>query len=272
MTAARLYAHRGAGKELPENTLPAFARAIEVGANALETDVHMTQDGHIVVSHDATGARMANTPRAIRDATLAEVKTWDVGWGFVDARGARPFAARGFRIPTLSELLDAHPSVPINVDAKPRTPDIVPALLATVRRARAEDRTLLASFDVRTLRRVRALGYEGETGLAQAEVLALLLLPSRVLRAAGLARFIGGAAAQLPHRYGAIDLGARSVIDKCHRLGLVVHYWTVNSIERARELVERGADGIMTDDPACLAASWQRPRSGPAEEAQRRIE
>ena len=60
MHARRLYAHRGASAEQPENTMPAFERAIEVGVDAIETDVHLTRDGHLIVSHDETAARQSS--------------------------------------------------------------------------------------------------------------------------------------------------------------------------------------------------------------------
>jgi glycerophosphoryl diester phosphodiesterase len=248
---ARLYAHRGAAAELPENTLPAFARALDVGATALETDCHMTRDGAIVVSHDASGTRMANVARAISESTLDEVRAWDVGWGFVDGEGRRPFSGKGYRIPTLEELLVWIPGVPLNVDCKQFAPDMIPRVLEVVRRAKACESTLLTSFDARLTRRIRALGYEGPTGLAQAEVIRLLALPARALRLWKLR----GAAAQLPHRQGPIDLGRRALIDKCHALGLVVHYWTVNEPARAKELLALGADGIMSDDPRTIASA-----------------
>jgi glycerophosphoryl diester phosphodiesterase len=118
---------------------------------------------------------------------------------------------------------------------------MVPQVLEVIRRARAEERVTIASFDVFTLRRVRALGYRGPTGLAREEVL-MLLTP--------LTRFFPpvGQAAQLPDR-----LGTRAVIQKCHALGLVVHYWTINDPARARALLALGADGIMTDDPRAIA-------------------
>jgi glycerophosphoryl diester phosphodiesterase len=244
-----LYAHRGAAAELPENTLSSFRRALDAGAGALETDVHMTRDGHVVVSHDATGERMAGVVRAIRHATLDEVRSWDAGFGFIDRDGARPFVRKGFRIPTLEEMLAEFPGIPINVDAKQRVPDMVPALLDVVRRARSEDRVLLASFDARTLVRIRRLGYSGPTGLAQAEVVRLIALPILAHRVLPLR----GDVAQLPHRQSGINLGTRAVIAKCHTLGLLVHYWTVNDPARATELLDYGADGIMTDDPAAIA-------------------
>lgn len=230
----RLYAHRGAAAELPENTIAAFRRAIELGADAIETDAHLTRDGQVVLCHDPTGARTCGDPREIARCTLAEIRQWDAG---------------GERVPTLEEALLALPDVPFNVDAKSRHPDMVPRLVEIVHRLRAEERTLLASFHVGTLRRIRRLGYRGQTGLAQAEVLRLLALPVRALRWLPLR----GAAAQIPYAQWRIDLGTRAVIDKCHALGLEVHYWTVNDPALATRLLELGADAIMTDDPRAVA-------------------
>jgi glycerophosphoryl diester phosphodiesterase len=126
---------------------------------------------------------------------------------------------------------------------------MVARTLEVVSRARAVDRTLLASFDVATLTKIRRAGYAGRTGLAQLEVIRLLALPTRALRLFPLR----GAAAQLPHRIYGIDLGTRAVVGKCHALGLDVHYWTVNDARLAQRLIDVGADAIMTDDPRAIA-------------------
>ena len=77
----RLYGHRGAPAHLPENTLPAFERALADGANSLEIDVHPTADGHFVVAHDPDGQRMAGVAEDIRSSTLDQVKKWNVAAG-----------------------------------------------------------------------------------------------------------------------------------------------------------------------------------------------
>jgi glycerophosphoryl diester phosphodiesterase len=247
----RLYAHRGAAAELPENTLPAFRLALDVGANAIETDCHVTRDGRVVLSHDETGERMANVACAIADATLEDVQTWDVARGFVEDGGE---AREAFTIPTLEEALAELRGIPLNVDIKAHQHGAAERVVAVVRRMRATETTLLTSFDARVVRRVRALGYEGPTGLGQSEALRLLAMPTAALRALPLR----GTAAQLPHRHGAIDVGRRAVIAKCHALGLAVHFWTVNDPARARELRDLGADGVMTDDPRTIAAALAR--------------
>ena len=250
-----LYAHRGAARELPENTLPAFRRALEVGATALETDVHRTSDGHVVISHDPTGERAAGVRRAVRDATLAEVREWDVGRRF---RAKRPEIGEArFTVPTLEELLIEASGVPINVDIKQHDAATVEAVVAVVRRQRAQERVLLTSFDTTTIERVRRLGYEGQTGLGRAEMCRLRYAPELLLRAFPLQ----GSAAQIPPRLGPIALDGPAFLAKVHALGLVVHYWTINDPQEAERLLGLGADGIMTDDPAAIAPVFARRAS-----------
>jgi glycerophosphoryl diester phosphodiesterase len=219
--AVRVYAHRGASRELTENTMPAFRRALELGANALETDVHATADGVLVASHDPDGARVFGVPKRIADCRWEEVRSWGV--------------------PSLEEIILAFPGVPINVDLKA---EVAPLAVATVGRLAAEGQVTLASFRSSTLRRVRALGYRGETSLGRSEVARLLSLPAAVQRGI-LAP--PGRAAQLP-----VSLAQPWVIARCHALGLRADYWTVNDPVQARALVALGADGIMTDDPAAI--------------------
>jgi glycerophosphoryl diester phosphodiesterase len=253
----RLYGHRGAPVERPESTLESFHRAVELGVDALEMDVHRTADGHIVVSHDPSGERMAGERKLIRSSTLAEVKTWNAGRGFVDRAGARPYADAGCRIPTLEEVLEAFPKTILNVDIKQTEPDVVSDLLALLRRQRAEQRVVLASFRARTIRAVRRAGFRGETVLARREVIGLLAVPSTLRRF----RPIQGTAVQVPERAGPIDFSAPWFIARCHALGLRVDFWTVNDPAQAERLLERGADGLMTDDPAAIAPvvrRWQQ--------------
>ena len=157
----RLYAHRGASAELPENTLPAFRRALEIGVDALELDVHLTRDGHPIVSHDPDAHRMGGVAAAWRDLDLAAAQRIDLGHGFVDEGGGRPHAGKGIRAPSFEEVLVELPGVRVNVDIKQWQPPMVRELLRLIRRLKAEDRVTLASFQVRTLLAVRRRGYGG---------------------------------------------------------------------------------------------------------------
>lgn len=245
-----LYAHRGAAARHPENTLTSFGEALDQGANALETDAHRTVDGVVVLSHDGTGRRMAGIPRAIATSPWHEVRQWDVGWGFVDPEGGRPFVGRGVTMPTLAEALAAFPGVVFNVDAKDHTAAMVRDLVEVVRKAKAQDRVRIASFSERTLRAVRRLGYEGETGLGRSAVARAAFLPAALLRGP---LSIEGHAAQVPMRVGPLHFDEAPRITRLQALGLRVDFWTVNDVEEGRRLLAAGADGLMTDDPALLA-------------------
>jgi len=240
-----VYAHRGAPAERPENTLPSFRRALELGADALETDVHLTADGEVVAAHDDDGARVAGVARSIRGATLREIKTWDAGHAFVNDRGERPFVGQGYRIPTLEELLVELPGVRLNVDLKTEEPALVERFLSLVRRIGAEDRVVAASFFRSTLVRLRSAGYRGESSLARPEFLRAWLLPAWLPFARP-----AGTRAQIPVNSGPFHFAKPRVIEKLHRIGLRVDFWTINDPSVAEQLVALGADGLMTDDPA----------------------
>jgi glycerophosphoryl diester phosphodiesterase len=177
---------------------------------------------------------------------LADVRRLDAGWGFLAPDGTRPFAGQGITVPTFEEVLVAFPATPLNVDLKGER--AVDAMLELVRRHQAETRVTLASFQLATLTRIRRAGYPGETSLSQTEVASLLALPAVVWRQ--LPRT--GTAAQVPTRQGPIHMDRAAFIAKCHSLGLRVDFWTVDDPGEARRLLELGADGIMTNDPAAV--------------------
>lgn len=246
MHARRLYAHRGASAERPENTLAAFERAVEIGVDVLEMDVHMTRDDQLIVSHDPDGRRMAATPLAWANLDLAEAQRLDVGWGFLAPDGTRPFAGKGIHVPRFADVLDAFPGVRINVDIKGSR--AVSAMLALVSEKHAAERVTIASFQTGTAVQVRRKGYEGETVLSQVEVITLLGLPSMLWRALP---YTGGAA-QVPVAQGAIRFDRPAFLAKCHSLGLRVDYWVIDDPAEAKRLLDLGADGIMTNDPAAI--------------------
>ena len=233
-----LYAHRGASAELPENTMEAFARAVELGVDVLETDAHVTRDSKVVLAHDDNGRRMANDPRFIHRCSFEEVRSWNVGWGFAGARGR-------FVVPSLPELLSSFPTMRFNIDLKAKDFIAVDRIVEVIRACGAEERVQLSSFHSANLRRVRTRGWKSATGLGQSEVVRLKLLPSSRVH-------LSGNIAQVPVRMGPVHFDTVSFLAKAHGLGLRVDYWVVNDPAMARRLVQLGADGIMTDDPALI--------------------
>lgn len=241
-----LYAHRGASKLAPENTIEAFRLALAQGAHAIETDAWITRDRVIVLSHDGNGERMAHVEGVIGESTLATLHTWDVSRGFEGE--SRTFSPEGKRIPTLVEALSAFPDTVFNVDAKAGIAMLEP-LIQTVRALKAEERVRLASFSSLVLHKARDLGWRGPMGLGQEEVGAILTVPEKALSFRNWA----GRAAQVPRWLGPVPVATKRFIDRCHRLNIEVHVWTVNDAEEARELVALGVDGLMTDVPHLIA-------------------
>jgi len=229
--------------------MPAFERAVELGVDALELDVHITRDGHLIVAHDDTAQRMTAVRAAWTDLELADARRLDAGWGFLLPDGTRPFAGRGIGVPTLEAVIDAFPRARLNVDIK-RGARAIEAALELVRRMRAEDRVTLASFHLGTLIALRRRGYGGETGLSGGELGALLSMPALLWRQLPFT----GTAAQVPVTAGAgaLRFDRTAFIAKCHSLGLRVDFWTIDDPDTAQRLLALGADGIMTNNPAAI--------------------
>lgn len=257
MQGLRLYGHRGAPTEFPENTLGSFACAQDIGVEVLETDVHLSRDGHAVVAHDGDGLRAAGVNKEIRNCSLTEIQSWDVGWQFINENEERPYAGQGYRMPTLGEALEAFPTLRFNIDIKQRQPSMVKPLLRLLREHEAEARVTLASFHSDVIRDVRALQFRGETALGRDELIALACLPSGVHRRLPLSR---GNAVQVPLAAGPFRFASEGFIKKCHALDLRVDFWTVNDPIVAEVLLDRGADGIMTDDPRAIQPVFARYR------------
>ena len=245
----RLFAHRGASGVLPENTLEAFRAGIEAGATHLELDVHASSDGAIMVIHDATLERTTDSVGAVRDLTLAELRGVDAGYGFLDARGKRPYAGREIRIPTFEEVLTEFPDVPLNVEIKQDEPAIENEVIALIRRFGGSARVLLAAEHQPIMDRLRK-AYDGPTGFTADEALDFYLCSIE-------GRWQGyhppGRALQVPPRYGEVDVVTPRLIAAAKLVGVEVHVWTINDAALALELLAMGVDGLMSDLPAMAA-------------------
>ena len=221
----RILAHRGLALDAPQNSVDAFRAALTAGATHLETDVRATADGAAVLVHDPE----LTDGRAVADLPLAAL------------REALP------RVATLAEALAALPDARFNIDLKHA--DAVAPTAAAVAGAAAASRVLLTSFSRRRRRAVLRLVPTAATS-ASADGVAGVVAGLR-LRAPGLTRSAlrGVDALQIPERAAGTDLAAPWSIAAMHRAGVEVHFWVVNDPIRMRELVARGADGVVTDRP-----------------------
>lgn len=243
-------AHRGASARAPENTLEAFRAALGDGAGGLETDAHMTRDGEIVLIHDDTVERTTDGRGLVRGMTLAQVRTLDAGHGFGDDVGF-PYRGRGLRVPTLREVYEEFPGVPINIEIKEAVSGIESAVFEVVRSAGAEGRTLIASFQHGIVDRFRRVsGGAVPTAASRREIETFL-----VLHALRLTRLLRPTyvALQVPVEHRGVRLVTPRLIEAAHALGVRVDVWTIDDERGMRWLLDLGVDVIMTNRPADLA-------------------
>jgi glycerophosphoryl diester phosphodiesterase len=266
----QIHGHRGARGVRPENTLPAFEYALKAGVDVLEFDLVVTKDDQLVVSHDAhinpvicvgpKGQPVAkDTP--IRQLTLAQVRKYDCG-SKQNPRFPDQVLVPGTRIPTLEEVLknvkaSKHPAaktVHFNIETKiePARPDLYPSpkrfaelVVQALNRAAVVPRTILQSFDARTLIAAKARDPKLRTSMLISDNAPPMVPIAKALKA----EFIS------PHH---LWITAEEV-SKLHAAGVQVVPWTANSPEAWQRLVKLGVDGIITDYPGRLTA-WMKKR------------
>jgi glycerophosphoryl diester phosphodiesterase len=214
--------HRGARAYEPENTIRSFARAIELGVNAVELDVRKTKDNELVVIHDDKVDRTTNGKGLVSELTLKEIKS------FVTDKGEK--------IPTLEEALDfLDRKVKILIELK--EVGVEDKVVKIVKDKGLEDNVIIISFHEEALRRIREINDKVEVGLIYVKhkdpIKAALDLKANYLLP--MYKFVHSA-----------------FVKKAHQNGLKVIVWTINTPEEAHEYANKGVDGIASDRPDIL--------------------
>lgn len=214
--------HRGAAGLEPENTLRSFHRAAGEGADALELDLRVTCDGHLIVLHDPTVNRTTNGTSPAHELTLAEVQELDAGMGE--------------RVPTFMEVLETT-TLPIHAELK--VVEAVEPLASLILQEEIAERLTLISFDAEALHQVKHDLPDLPVGL---------IFSGTPLRAAECARSVGADLVSLEAAHLSVE-----AVERCRRAGLKVTAWTVNEPKQMRQVMDLGVDGIVTDRPDLLA-------------------
>ncbi|WNG59434.1 glycerophosphodiester phosphodiesterase [Archangium gephyra] len=243
--------HRGGSLLAPENTLPAFRMAVDrYHTQMLETDVHLTRDGELVVFHDDTLERCTNGEGPLAAHTLAELRRLDAGYHFTPDGGRTfPFRGQGVQLSTLRELLRAFRGLRINIEVKPDVPGIEDVFFQVLREEGALEHVCIGSEQ-------DAVGER----LARVMPDACHFYPRDALTAFVLSVRAGE---QPPdeRRYTVLDMplyfGDVRLVDEALLRAVDAHekwcnVWTVDEPEEMRRLVAEGIGGIMTDRPDLL--------------------
>lgn len=242
IVALFLVAHRGASDLAPENTLPAFELAWELGADAIEGDFHLTKDGHIVCIHDYDTEKLAGKKRVVAQSTLQELQALDVG-KWKDPKFA------GTRIPTLPQVLATVPQGKVVFIEVKCGPEIVPALQRDLAASGLkQDQIVVIAFEADFVTAWKKAQPKGTTNLiishnrkhwglspSADETLALL----EATGADGLST----------NTHRAIN---RAFVQRLRAAGYAHHVWTVNDAKTAKRFQSYGTRSITTDRPGAL--------------------
>jgi glycerophosphoryl diester phosphodiesterase len=245
--ARPVIAHRGGSARAPENTLEAMRLGIAEGADAIELDVHLCADSQIVVIHDATVDRTTDSVGAVARMSLADLRSLDAACRFSSAQ-THPTISRPCRVPTLAEVLESFPDVPLIIEIK--APDASTPTRALIEKHGAEDRCLVDSFYTNALDAFR--GSRIALGASRNGVIRLLArscLPTRGLPA------VEPSALCIPRTYRGLPVPVKRLAALMRSAGRPTHIWTVNDPGEARAMWALGVSGMITDEvPAILAA------------------
>ncbi len=249
-----ILAHRGASRAAPENSLAAFALALQQDADGIECDTQLTADGQVIILHDDTLDATTTGRGPARDHTLAEIRELRLR----NRRGGEPTEER---VPTLEETLAryGHGQRLMNVEIKPsKSTELAERVAMLVVAAQCQATVLLSSFDV------RALAYLNDHYPILRR--ALLYPPSSITRmVVGLRGGLGWITTASALGCEAVHPNARlvhaSMIERAHTLALNVNVWTVDDEKTIDTLTRLHVDGIITNEPAAARATVLRVAS-----------
>jgi glycerophosphoryl diester phosphodiesterase len=243
------FAHRGGALRWPENTLVAFRGARDLGYAHIETDLHLTADGHFVCFHDPTLERTTNGRGRLADFTLAELKRLDAGHQFTD-KGTFPYRGADVRIPTLEEALELDPSLRYNLEVKPPDPGLARRVWELIDHHGSHDRVLVASEHDSVTEEFRRLS-RGRVATSPGRKNAMRFW-AHVLTGTWRTAVFPYDALQIPPRFKGIDVITPRFLEAARHHGIQVHVWTINDPGEMARLARAHVDAIMTDLPDVL--------------------
>ncbi len=224
-------AHRGASAVAPENTLVAYTKAIEMGADYAELDVRQTKDGAIVLMHDKTVHRTTGVKGFVWDFTLSELKKLDAGSWFGEE-------FRGEPIPTLQEVIRlAKGRMKLNIEVKisENEPGIAQKVVDIVRSENFSKHCIITSFDMETINTFKRIAPDLKTGF--------------IFEKEYHADVFEGTWDVLCSNSELVDAG---FVQLAQESGKKIYVWTVNDREEMLRLIGLGANGVITDRPDLL--------------------
>ena len=234
MKQTLVWAHRGASGYAPENTMAAFEKAVEQGADGIELDVQMSKDGELVVIHDETLERVSNGTGWVKDFTYSKLIKFNYNRTHPEYERAQ--------IPTLEEVYELiqHTGQTVNVEIKTGVvlyPEIEERVVELTERMGMLERVIFSSFNHYTLQKIKEINAQAKTGM---------LYCDGIIHPVSYASYVVGADALHPALY---NIQYPGFWEECRRHKKKVHVWTVDEEAYMRLVCEQKADAMITDYP-----------------------
>jgi glycerophosphoryl diester phosphodiesterase len=239
--------HQGGEEIRPSNTDVAFQESVRLGADVLDTDMHMTKDGVLVLNHDETVDRTTDGTGAVRDKTFAELQALDAAYDFSTDNGqTHPYRGMGLRILSLNQFLDQFKNIRYGIEIKQTTTEAAEKLCQTIQARHLENDMLISSFLEENMARFRERCPTVATSATPAEVKWFYIYHRVGLGGLYRAKF---GSLQIPEYSGSIHLLTPELIETAHRKGIKVVPWTINTEVDMRRIIDLKVDGINTNNP-----------------------
>ena len=243
-----VFAHQGGENIRPSNTMEAFRHAVELGADVLDTDMHLTKDGVLILMHDQTVDRTTDGTGAIRDLTLAEIKRLDAGYDFSTDDGQTfPYRDQGLTVPTLEELFQTYPDKRFGIEIKQTEPvETAKRFCALIRQYQMQDSVLVSSFRQQNMDEFRKQCPEVATSATEEEVRPFFFASLLGMTRAFTPNFNS---LQVPEEAAGFQILTPQFVAAARERGLPVQPWTINEEADLKRILALGVDGINTDNP-----------------------
>ena len=249
-------AHRGGMGLSPENTIISFNKAIEVGADILEMDIHSTSDSVLVLLHDHKVNRTTDGNGYVWEFNLKALKQLNAGYYWTnDDSVTFPFRELKIEIPTLEEVFTTFPNFRLNIEIKQDEPYIIYKLCNMIYKYEIKNNVLIGSFIDEVLDEFReeCPGIATSSGFNETKLFyGLNYLYIDFLYSPSLDVF------EIPEYFKNIHVLNEKFIKGAHKKNIPIYAWTVNEIDDMNRLIKSGIDGIITDYPDKLSEILQK--------------
>jgi glycerophosphoryl diester phosphodiesterase len=243
-------AHQGGDGIWPGDTMYAFEKAVEIGADVLEMDAHITKDRQIVLMHDEEVDRTTDGSGRIEDMTLDQLRQLDAAYKWSNDGGKTfPYRGQGIQIPTLEELFQKFPQMRYVIEIKLTQNPIDRPLCDLIRQQNMQDNVLIASFHDEAMRNFRETCPEIATSASRTEVRNFVLLGKAFLSGFIAPQYQSIQPPYDPKESMNIPIMTRRFVREAHAKNVKVEPWTVDDPELMKQYIAWGVDGIMTDRP-----------------------